>query len=186
MRRAAALAVLLALAGCGGQELRFSVLPPAVEPTIAPARVGTRSLEVREATLPLYAELEQIYVEAAPGVLISDTDILWAETPAQAVTQGLVSALARTTTARVAAEPWPFESFPDARLEVRIDELLAQSTGLFVMAGIYYVASSEENGREVQRPFRIEVPANPSSPAEIARAKSLAIARLARQVASDL
>ncbi len=173
----------LLLAACSSTEgpLRFPVTVPDATDRIG---VSFRAIEVREAALPLYAELEEIYVQGADGALHSDTEILWADTPRRTVTQGLVGALSRLTTARVAAEPWPLQDLPDARLEVRFDQLLAQADGAFLAAGQYYVAALE-GGRDRSGSFTVSVPYDPTGPGAIAAAKGVAIDRIARQIARD-
>jgi uncharacterized protein len=182
MRRVFLILPLL-LAACGSTEgpLRYPVTVPPAE---APVRISFDSIEVREAVLPLYAELEEIYILGPDGALHSDTEVLWADEPRRAVTQGLVSALARLTGARVAAEPWPLEDFPAARLEVRFDQLMAQSRGAFVASGQYYVADLE-GGRSRSGGFALSVPITAEGPAALARAKGELLGRLARQIADE-
>lgn len=172
--------ILLVLAACGADQVRYAVPVPQVE---GRAAVSVTSLEVRDVTLPLYAGLEEIYVEQADGGLVSDTSILWADDPQRGVTQGLASTLADLTTARVAAEPWPLEELPDARLEVRFDTLLARANGQFTMAGQYFLARVEGSDRTGR--FAVQVPYQPGSVVSIARAQGRAIDILARQIARE-
>ncbi len=172
--------VFLMLAACGGEAVRYAVPVPRAEGRVG---VNVRSLEVRDATLPLYAGLEEIFVQQEDGGLVADTDTLWADDPQRGVTQGLASALADLTTAQVASEPWPLEDLPDARLEVRIDTMVAQANGQYVVAGQYFLAratGSDRTGR-----FGISVPYEAGSMTSIARAQGQAIDRLARQIARE-
>lgn len=171
--------LFLVLAACGGEPVRYAVPVPQAQGRVA-VNVGT--LEVRDATLPLYAGLEEIFTEQEDGGLVSDTSVLWADDPQRGITQGLASALASLTTARVAAEPWPLEDLPDARLEVRFDTLLARADGQLSMSGQYFVArpDADRSGR-----FAILVPYQPGSIVSIARAQGRAIDLLARQIARE-
>lgn len=174
------LLMVLVLAGCGDNAVRYAVPMPAVAGR-APVNVGT--LEVRDTTLPLYASLEEIAIEREDGAIASDTDVLWADDPQRAVTQGLASRLADITTARVAAEPWPLEALPDARLEVRLDTFLARANGRFAMGGQYFLAratGSDRSGR-----FLLEVPYAADDIGSIAAAQGRAIDLLARQIARE-
>ena len=171
--------VLLLLAACStAGPARYAVPLPPIEERIP---VNVRSLEVRDAQLPLYAELEEIYVESEEGALLSDTEVLWADDPRRTITQGLALALARMTTARVAAEPWPLDDFPDARLDVRLETVLAGADGVFRLSGQYFVSREEGGGSAEQ--FAIAVPYVPGSVNAIAAAQGAAIAELARTIA---
>ncbi len=172
--------ILLVLAACGSDPVRYAVPVPEVE---ARARVNVGSLEVRDVTLPLYAELEEIYVEQEDGGLVSDTSVLWADDPQRGVTQGLASALADLTTAQVAAEPWPLEELPEARLDVRFETMLARANGQFSIAGQYFVARGTGTDRSGR--FAIDVPYAPGGTVSIAAAQGRAIERLARQIARE-
>ena len=174
--------ILILLAACGSTgPTRYSVVVPPVEERIA---VPISSLEVREAELPLYAELEEIFVQTPEGGMISDTGVLWADDPRRSVTQGLAGALAQMTTARVAAEPWPLEELPEAQLEVRFDRLLARTDGVFEMSGHFFVA--HEDGTDRAGRFELAVPYPPDGGAEaIADAKGVALAQLAGLIARE-
>ncbi len=174
------LMVFLLLAACGDAAVRYAVPVPRAE---GRAGVNVRSLEVRDAALPLYAGLEEIFVQQEDGGLISDTDTLWADDPQRGVTQGLASTLADMTTARVAAAPWPLEDLPDARLEVRFDTMVARADGQYVMAGQYFLARATGTDRTGR--FAISVPYQPGSMTAIARAQGQGIDRLARQIARE-
>ncbi|WP_102108241.1 PqiC family protein [Oceaniglobus roseus] len=173
--------VLVALGACSSAPvLRYPVPDVADDATIG---VGVRSLEVREADLPLYAGLETIAIEGPNGELMTDPNRLWADDPTRAVTQGLADALSSITRAKVAAEPWPLSDLPDARLEVRFSKALASVDGQYRMAGQYYISSPSGNRREVAKPFEVAAPYNPEDVRTIATAQAQAIRELARIIA---
>ena len=172
--------ILLVLSACGADPVRYRVPVPQVQ---GRAAVDVGSLEVRDVTLPLYAALEEIFVEQEDGGLVSDTSVLWADDPQRGVTQALASTLADLTTAQVAAEPWPLEELPEARLEVRLDTMLARADGQFSIAGQYFVARATGSGRAGR--FAIQVPYEPGSIVSIAAARGRAIDQLARQIARE-
>ena len=111
------LGLLAALAACGGTAERFPVRAPAVTEKTS---IAFSSVEVRDVSLPTYAAAEEISVQLADGRLVSSTDVLWADAPERAVALELSQNLARMTGRRIASEPWPFEAFPDASLEVSV------------------------------------------------------------------
>ncbi len=177
-----AAAIVLSIAGCSGPILRYDV--PAVIPG---ERIGVqvRSVEVREVNLPLYAELETITIEAPDGELLTDENLLWADDPTRAITQGLAVALSTLTAATVAAEPWPLSDQADARIEVRFSQALAKADGTYRMAGQYFVASTTGNRRDIARQFDISAPYAIDSVNAIAAAQGQAIGSLALIIARD-
>ena len=178
------LVMALLAAGCSSApEVRYAV--PEITPE-ARVSIAYRSLEVRDVTLPTYAELEEIFVETPDGALTS-SDLLWADDPSRGATLELTRALAVITGRPVASEPWPFESYPDARIEVRVEEFVASlRTGEFRLAGQYFVASLEGRGRDNSGVFRVSValPEEPG-PGIIAAARGQAMALLAEQIARE-
>ncbi|GGL64495.1 PqiC family protein [Wenxinia marina] len=183
MKRTLPLALVALLAACGGPEVRIAV-PPAE----APERVGIgfSSIEVRDITLPTYAQSESIFVEEADGTLVGSDDLLWADDPQRAATLELSRALAEITDVPVAPEPWPFEPYPAARVEVRVEEFVASRSGAFRLAGQYFVAALDGSGRDRARLFRLSVPlAVDAGPGQIAAARGQAMAALADRIARD-
>ena len=173
------------LAGCaGGTAERYSV-----PPTEAAERVNIRygSVEIRDVTLPTYAAGDEITLQGASGVLISSTDVLWADAPERAIALELVRHLSTLTGARVASDPWPFEAFPDATLEVRFEQLLAGADGVFRATGQFFVAVEE--GRERSGLFDLNVPLSAegaaASPAAVAAARGRIILDLAEFIAKN-
>lgn len=182
MLRPLSLSLLLSLAACGPDPVRYAVPDVATGDRI---RVGVRSVEVREVSLPAYARTEEIWRETPEGALISDPNVLWADDPSRQMTQSLTRVLTTLTGARVAAEPWPFLDAPDARLEVRIDEMVAGADGTFRLSGQYFSASDSGN-RDRSGLFDVSAPiGGDGSARDIASARANAMRSLARQIATS-
>lgn len=172
---------VMLLASCGAEPQRFAVAPPAV---IEKARIGFSSVEVRDVSLPSYAAADEISVQGPDGKLVSSADVLWADKPERAIAMEISQTLVRMTGRRIAAEPWPFEAYPQARLELRFSELVATAQGEFKASGQYFVAVREEEGRERSGLFTQSVSFDPEGgPAAIAAARGQLIVDLAAFVA---
>ncbi|EAR51238.1 lipoprotein, putative [Oceanicola granulosus HTCC2516] len=186
--RTAILALILPLlAACGGGEERlFTTRPLPVE---SGDRVAIRfaSVEVRDLSLPEYADSEAIYIRDADGALVAAPDLAWADIPTRAMTLEMARYLAQITGARVASEPWPFNGRADARLEVRVEEMVAELDGTFRLTGQYFVAPDDMDATGTAELFDVVVaiPAPGTAPA-IAAARSAAVRTLARQIAQDM
>lgn len=173
-------AVTLSVAACSG-EIRYAT--PAVEPAV---KIASRysSLEVVEVTLPTYAGAEEIYLQQPDGA-IEPLGPLWADLPSRAITMELARDLGAITGATVAPAPWPFRGFSDARIDVRIEEMVATSSGQFRFAGQYFVAP-EQDGRDRAGVFAITVPLPEKATASlIAVARGAATQQLAEQIARN-
>ena len=192
--RLAMLIPVLALAGCGTDPVLFSAPASALMPTVPAdpgSRIGVpyRSVEVREVSLPTYAETETIFYEGAGGTLMPVEGAEWADLPSRAVTLDLVGVMERVTGARVAAEPWPYDRMADARIEVRATRMAAGADGVFRMSGQYHVADLRgelDEPRDRSGLFEVAARYDPSlGVAAIAAARSEAVRDLARQIASQ-
>ncbi|TRD20668.1 PqiC family protein [Palleronia caenipelagi] len=170
------------LAACGGTPLRYDVPVTSAQGRI-PVSVG--SVEVRDVSLPLYAEQEVIYYEDETGAVVGDDNLLWADDPQRHFTESLAQGLASRTSARVAAEPWPFYDRPAARLDVRISKALPSRDGQYRVSGQYFVSSSEGTTPERARRFDLAAPYQPGNVASIAAAKSQIIGELVALIARD-
>lgn len=170
------------LSACGATPDLYTVTPPQVEQT---QRIAFRAVEVRDVSLPTYASANEIAVEDQDGKLVTDAAVLWADNPERAIALELTRNLARLTGARVASEPWPFEAFPDARLDVRFESLIAGANGQFRASGQFFV-SVDDGGRERSGLFDIAVPFDPASgPKAIAAARGRVILDLAVYIAEN-
>lgn len=175
-------ALAMGLSACGAPPELYPVAPPSVEQT---QRIAFRSVEVRDVSLPAYADANEIAVEDANGKLVTDSAVLWADAPARAIGLELTRNLSRLSGARIASEPWPFESFPDARLDVRFETLLAGANGQFRATGQYFVSVSD-GGRERAGLFDLAVPFDPEGgPQAIAAARGQVIFDLAVYIARN-
>lgn len=155
-RITAILVVMLGLAACGSTEIsRFAGEAAAPSERIA---IRYASVSVREISLPTYASAEFLVTEAADGTLVEDPDSLWADDPVRDVTLGFARALSTITKARVAPDPWPFRSVPEATVDIRVDTFVARSNGTFVATGQYFVAPEDENQPERSVGFSISTP----------------------------
>ena len=175
---------VLVLAACGGDpQLRFAT--PSVEPG---GRVATSfpSVEVRDVSLPLYAQAEEIAVENTDGSITLSDDYLWADDPSRAVTLELSRSLAEITGNPTAPEPWPFEAYPAARVEVRVEQMVASRSGVFRLSGQYFVVDMEGRGRDRAALFDVSAPLDPEAgPNAIATARAGVVAELAQVIARD-
>jgi uncharacterized lipoprotein YmbA len=181
--RPAALALaVLSLAACGEPPQRFAVPDLASGERV---RIAVSTVEVRDVSLPTYARSEEIWRETAEGALVSDPSVLWADEPTRGVTQELVRNLSALTGARVASEPWPFDEPAQARLEVRVEEMIAGADGRFRLKGQYFTAS-RSGGRDRAGSFDLWAPLEGEGGAsQIAAARAAAVKELARQIAAN-
>ncbi|MGJ8546311.1 MAG: PqiC family protein [Sulfitobacter sp.] len=180
-KKLATLGLLSLLAACSASE-RFAAPAPVVDRN---QRIGFASVEVRDVSLPSYAAADEIHVQSPDGKLSTESGALWADTPDRAVAMDVALALSRMSGARVAAEPWPLEAYPQARLELRFSDLVAGSDGQFRASGQYFVAVLD-GGRERSGLFNLAVPFDPAGgPAAIVAARGQLMVDLARFIAKD-
>jgi uncharacterized lipoprotein YmbA len=170
----------LVLASCGAVPDRYTVATPAVTETL---RIGFNAVEVSDVSLPTYAAADEIVVQDANGKLVPSGAALWADDPERSVALELARNLAKLSNARVASEPWPFEAFPDARLEVRFESLVAQADGQFRATGQYFVGVTDER-RERSGLFDLTVPFDTTGgPKAVTQARGQIILDLAKYIA---
>lgn len=168
--------------GCTATPDRYAVTLPDITST-QPIAFGL--VEVREVSLPAYAAADEISVRNEDGRVVSSGSVLWADTPDRSLALELSRALVQITSARVASAPWPFESFPDARLDVRFETLVAGSDGQYRARGQYFVAVTDGR-RERAGLFDVSTSFDPEAgPQAIAAARGQIIAELALYIARN-
>lgn len=171
----------LLLTACGAEERRVAAPPVVVDERVA-SRFG--SVEVLEVSLPTSAAGEEIMIEDADGALIL-TELLWADDPARAMTLQLTRNLTEITGATIAPEPWPFDGFAAARLDVRVERFVAGPTGAVTLSGQYFVADLDGRGRDRARLFSLTTQTSGLTVSDAARARSALVADLALLIARD-
>ena len=174
------LLLALALAACSGDVARFAIDPAPVARAY-PDRIGTA--ELREVSLPQYAADQEIAAQSEDGALRSNPKEIWADNPPRAVTLALARQISQLSGATVIAEPWPLADGPQRRIEVRVEQFMAQADGVVRLTGSYYVTPAMAEGRDIVRRFDLSVPLAGEGPAAIAAAQSQAVAQLAEQIA---
>ncbi len=180
MKPALPVALALILGACGATTPdRFDVTTPEITERIG---IAYRTVEIRDVSLPTYAEADEITRQDPSGTLVSDGAVLWADTPSRAVGLELTRHLTTLTRARVASEPWPFEELPEARLEVRFETMLARANGTFQITGQYFLSTLEDRP-ERSGLFDLSVPIASEAPSAIADARGAAIIDLAKLLA---
>lgn len=183
-----AIALCIALATLAGCTSDADIARVMLEADTSTTRVNVAPdyIEVRTIALPLYAKAEQIPVLAADGsVRVTDKQV-WADAPDAALTSMLASNLAQITSATVAAEPWPLEQYPDARIEVRVDQLIASLGGVLKFNGTYFVTSVSGNARERAERFAFEVPVAGEDYIALSRANAQAVRLLSEAIAKRM
>ncbi len=174
--------LVLVLAACGTDQ-RYLIDPPGVAGT---ARVQVASLEVREVSLPAYAESSEILVESADGGLSPIPNALWADDPARAVTLAIAERIGAGSSATVAPEPWPLEEDAQAAVSVTVAQLVARADGTLSLTGQYAISSYDRIVRERIVPFSIVQPMAGDSPSAIAAATGAAISKLSTEIIASL
>ena len=175
------IAALGLMVACSSPETLYTAPQPEVT-----ERVKSRysSIEVLEVSLPTYAAGEEVLVASSGGALVTG-DTLWADDPTRAVTLSLTRALTEITGARIAPAPWPFDAFPGARVDVRVERFLSEG-GALHLSGQYFVADLSGNGRDRARLFDLTAPLPPEATlSDLLTARSALIADLAVMIARN-
>jgi len=175
-------ALTCGLSACSGTADLYSVEAPEPAERIA---IRFNSVEVRDVSLPTYASSDVIAVQGAGGVLLTDESIRWADEPERAVALELTRHLVQLSGRRIASEPWPFEEYPEAELEIRFESFLARADGQFQARGQYFVSTYEGDG-DASGLFDLAVRYAPEGgPAAIAVARGALVLDLAELIARD-
>jgi uncharacterized lipoprotein YmbA len=182
MMKAAPLLAALLLSACSlaGPPSRY-LIEAAPTDLRLPARVST--IELREVSLPLYAGGDEVVQGQPDGALRANKNTLWADEPSRAVTATLARSLGEITGAVVAADPWPLAGLPDARIEVRVDKMLAGADGVFRLEGQYFVAPLGRDFSESAERFALSAPVAGDGATALSAASGQALTDLAELIA---
>lgn len=175
--------VVLLVSACAGAEPRYLIDPPDVT---GQTRLAVSTIEVRQVSLPTYAEGSDILLEDADGALMPVKSAAWADDPVRAVTLALADQMGRASNATVASEPWPLEDSPDISVHVRVTAMVARADGTFDLTGQYAVSSFNKVVRERISRFDISTPMPETTPTGIARATSQSVTALSDQILTAL
>lgn len=180
--RATAVAMILPLAACGigGDAGRYLIDAPTAAGN--ETRVSVRTLELRDVSLPSHASGSEILVRDEGGALRPLGDAIWADDPERAVTGTLAQLLETRSTATVSSEPWPLIDGPSARLDVRIDKMLASASGVFEITGQAAVSAVEGRPRERVERFAIATPITEMSASGVTDAQGRALVALSDEL----
>lgn len=184
-RTIATVLTLAALAGCTSDADIARVMLEA-DTSTARVRGAPAFIELRTVALPLYAKAEQIPVLTKDGSVRVTSDQIWADAPDAALTSMLARNLAQITGSTVAAEPWPLEKYPDARIEVRVDQLIASLGGVLKFNGTYFVTSVSGDLREKAERFAFEIPVAGQDYIAVSRANAEAVRLLSEAIAKRI
>lgn len=173
----------VALAACAPplDRLALTPLPSAME-----LRPLVRSAMVRTVSLPTYAAAEEIHFETASGLIASNEDVLWADSPERAVTLILTQTLSDILNTDVGPDPWPFVGLPDVAIDVRVARMIAGADGVFYLTGQYFVGGDGIDFPNSSRTFAISKPMPDQSLQSIATAQAEALLALSEQIAGAL
>lgn len=180
-RRSLALVLALPLAACGtGPTARYLIDAPVA--TASPVRVSVPSVELRDVSLPNHASGTSILVREADGAVRPLGDAEWADDAERAVTGTLAHLLDTRSSATVSTEPWPLLDGPSARMDVRIDRMLANAAGVFEITGQAAVRAADGRPRERVERFAVAVPITEISAAAVTEAQGRALVALSDEL----
>lgn len=169
---------LFAMAACGSSNTaRYLIDAPSDAGQVT--RVATASVELRTVSLPSHASAAEILLRDNAGALAPLGNAVWADEPERAVTGTLAHLLDTRSTAVVSAAPWPLQDGPVARLDIRIDKMLADASGVFVLTGQASVSAVVGPVREQVKRFAITVPMDGLTAPAVTDAQGRALVALA-------
>jgi uncharacterized lipoprotein YmbA len=179
--RSVAFVMALPLAACSsGDTARYLIDAPAASG--AETRVSVRSVELRDVSLPSHASGTSILIRDTDGALRPLGEAEWADDPERAVTGTLAQLLDDRSTATVSAEPWPLLDGPSARLDVRVDKMLATASGVFEITGQAAVSAVDGRPRERVERFAISVPVAEMTATSVTEAQGRALVALSDEL----
>jgi len=175
-----AMVLPLTACGIGGDAGRYLIDAPAAAGS--ETRVSVRTLELRDVSLPSHASGSEILMRDEGGALRPLGDAIWADDPERAVTGTLAQLIDARSTATVSAEPWPLIDGPSARLDVRIDRMLASASGVFEITGQAAVSAVDGQPRERVERFAVAAPITEMSAAGVTDAQGRALVALSAEL----
>lgn len=153
---AVATLVALSLTACisGPPPTRY-LLEPFMTTEVVPSQASVESIGLAALVVPGYVKANSIARRGAGATLVFDDSSQWAEDPDAALTRALAESLRLQSGADVLIEPLPRGFEPQARVEVVLDRMLAESGGVADVSGQVRLISG--NGRELLSvfPFRL-------------------------------
>ncbi|MCK0094967.1 PqiC family protein [Yoonia sp. F2084L] len=171
------------LSACSPLETRLALSPI---PSSLELRPLVGSAMVRTVSLPNYAAAEEIPLGTADGRITINEDVLWADEPERAVTLILTRTVGDILNTDVGPDPWPFIGLPDVSVDVRVERMLGNVDGTFVLTGQFFVASEGADFRDSTHTFEITQTMADASLGSIAAAQSAALLTLSEQIARTL
>lgn len=176
---------VLALGACTSPPDPRLLLPGA-QPMTGGVTVA-RSVEIREISLPYYAEGEEVAILGENGTVEILDSLLWADLPPRALTLRLAETLARALPqTAVAAEPWPLLSRAELSVNVQVSRILGAPGGVLDFEGQYFIVAEDRGSYERARAFDLSLPVTGVGAGGIASAQARAIEELATLIATDL
>ncbi|MEI4487253.1 PqiC family protein [Frigidibacter sp. MR17.14] len=169
----------LVLAGCNPPRYTFEPPPSGLRLTSA-----TRSVLVRDVSLPEYASAIEVAVATGDGAVKNAGSALWADQPTRGVSVALARQLDMILSATVSSEPWPLGGLAETEVSVRMSKALGGADGIYRLEGQYYIYSERGTGQSDR--FAIAEPMGGTDAGDIAAAQSRAIGALAEQIARRL
>ncbi|KAA2313453.1 membrane integrity-associated transporter subunit PqiC [Pseudooceanicola sediminis] len=178
------LLAVLSLGACSADKL-YTVPTPPAQAAVGRIAIAYASVEVQDVSLPEYASGDAIPMRDDDGSVTASKNLLWADLPTRAVTLELSRYLRQITGAEVAPSPWPFLDRAQVRVDVRVEQMLAEANGSFRLSGQYFVAP-ETGARGRSALFDLTVPIGGDGGAvAIAAARGQAVLQLAQLMAQS-
>lgn len=181
MMRLPLFSLFVLLAACSAPETRYLINTPSEEATQT-VRLRVSTIELREVSLPTYADDTQILLEGADGALSPQAGAIWAEAPARAMTMQLADQISQQSNATAAAEPWPLETPAQVAVHVRVSQMIARADGEFDLKGQFAISSYDKIVRERIERFEFSVPLTGANPQAISQASGAATQMLGQAI----
>ncbi|MXU66086.1 PqiC family protein [Oceanomicrobium pacificus] len=183
--RLACLSLVALLAACSASDPTNRYLLPESQPT-ATLGSNVRTLSVRQVDLPAYARETEIAVLAGANVIVSAGNALWADSPERGMTELLAENLDRALTTRVATDPWPLLTAPDAQLDVKVSRIAGAPGASLRFTGQYFLVAANGGSLETAGRFSYNVPVRGDTIEALTQAQAEAVALLARDIAKRI